>query len=234
MLVKDLMTPDPITVSPDMTVEALAYLLADRQVSGVFVVDGDGTPLGVATEADVLRRLAPEGEDADLSWIGRLLVDPDRGAARYARMHGTRVRDVMSSPLISVSDEAPTEEAIRLMRKGGIRRIAVMREGRLVGLVSRADLLRAVTAGADRLGMETADQHAQAALLREIRRQPWTHPASISVAVENGVVRLEGYYFSDAERQALRVLAERVQGVHRVDDRLEEMPIPYYAMVSPV
>lgn len=221
MRTRDVMTPNPMTVPPDMTVEAVTQLLAERHVSGVFVVDASGIPLGVVTEADLVRRLAPEGEEADLGWIARHLVDPDRAAARYARAHGTRARDVMTPSLVSVDERAPVGEAARLMSERRVRRVAVVREGRLVGVVSRADLLKAVAAHPDRLGVEGADQRIRRAIAAEMRRQPWTDAGPTTVLVEDGVVRFEGYCRSEEARRALRVLAERVEGVRRVEDGLE-------------
>lgn len=224
MRIGDLMTPEPITVPPDMTVGALVRLLAERHITGVFVTGPSGTPLGVVTEADLIRRLAPEQEEADLGWLTRLLIDADRAAARYARTHGTRARDVMTPALIALTEDAPAAEAARLMRERRIRRIAVLREGRLVGVVSRADLLKAVAARPDTLGSETADAHIRRAILDEMRRQPWASADSTVVIVEDGTVRLEGYCRSEEARHALRVLAERVEGVKRVVDHLETGP----------
>lgn len=220
MRIKELMTPDPIVVPPDMTVEALVRLLADRHLSGVFVVDAAGAPLGVVSEADLVRRLAPEEEEG-LNWLARLLVDADRAATHYVRAHGRCARDVMSPTLVSVEEDAPAAEAARLMRERRIRRVAVMRDGRLVGVVSRADLLKAVAAQPDRLGTETGDSRIRRAIVAEMRRQPWAGTELTAVMVTGGVVSFEGYCRSDEARRALRVLAERVEGVRRVEDRLE-------------
>ena len=234
MKVKDLMTPDPIAVPPDMSVTALVQLLAQRHVSGVFVVDAGGTLLGVVTEADLIRRLAPPGEAEDMGWLARLLTDPDRAAAHYTRAHGTRARDVMSHSLVFVDEYAPVEAAARLMQERRVRRVAVMRAGRLVGVVSRSDLLKAVAAHPDRLGGESADDRIHRTIQAEMRRQPWADQDLTSVVVENGVVRLEGYCRSEEARTALRVLAERVEGVQRVNDQLVVGPPPYYPVLPAV
>lgn len=219
MKIKELMTPDPVVVPPHMRVEALVRLLADRHLSGVFVVDAAGAPLGVVTEADLVRRLAPEGEEG-LSWIARIFVDADRAATHYARAHGRSAGDVMSPTLVSVEEDAPAAEAAQLMRERRIRRVAVMRSGRLVGVVSRADLLKAVQAQPDRLGTETEDARIRQAIVAEMRRQPWADTELTAVMVKGGVVSFEGYCRSDQARGALRVLAERVEGVRSVEDRL--------------
>ncbi|HEV7266448.1 MAG TPA: CBS domain-containing protein [Falsiroseomonas sp.] len=213
------MTPGPVVVSPDMTVVALVRLLADRHLSGVFVVDARGTPLGVVTEADLVRRLSPD-EEEHLGWLARLAVDADRSAAHYARVHGRHVRDVMSPTLVSVREDSPVAEAAQLMQDRRIRRVAVLRGDRLVGVVSRADLLKAVAAQPDRIGAESDDARIRRTVLEEMGRHPWANGELTTVAVAGGVVAFEGYCRSEDARRALHVLAERVEGVHRVDDRL--------------
>jgi CBS domain-containing protein len=219
MRVRDLMTLDPVVVSPDMTVVALVRLLADRHLSGVFVVDARGTPIGVVTEADLIRRLSPD-EEEHLGWLARLAVNADRAAAHYARVHGRHVRDVMSPTLVSIRENASVAEAARLMQDRRIRRLAVLRGDRLVGVVSRADLLKAVAAQPDHLGAESDDARIRRAVLEEMGRQPWADGELTTVAVAGGVVAFGGYCRSEDARRALHVLAERVEGVHRVEDQL--------------
>ncbi|WP_237213449.1 CBS domain-containing protein [Falsiroseomonas oryziterrae] len=219
MRIKELMTPDPVVVPPDMKVEPLVRLLADRHLSGVFVVDAAGAPLGVVTEADLVRRLAPQDEEG-LGWLARLAVDADRAARRYARAHGRCARDVMSPTIVSVHEDAPPAEAAQLMCDRRIRRVAVLRDGRVVGVVSRADLLKAVAAQPDRLGTESDDARIRRTIVAEMRRQPWADTELTAVTVSGGVVSFEGYCRSNEVRRALRVLAERVDGVRSVEDRL--------------
>lgn len=219
MRIRDLMTPDPVVVPPDMTVAALVRLLADRHLSGVFVVDAAGAPLGVVTEADLVRRLAPQTEEG-LRWLARLAVDADRAARRYARVHGRCARDVMSPTVVSVQEDAPAAEAAQLMCDRRIRRVAVLRDGRLVGVVSRADLLKAVATRPDCVGAEDDDARIRRTIIAEMRRQSWADAGLTAVTVVGGAVSFEGYCRSEAARRALRVLAERVPGVRAVQDRL--------------
>jgi len=237
MKVRELMTPAPIAVPPHMSVQALVQLLRERHVSGVFVVDPRGTPLGVVSEADLIRRLAPGGHEADLGWISRLLADRDRAARHYSRLHGTRVQDVMTPALVSVDEESAVEEAARLMLERRVRRLAVMRDGRLSGVLSRADLLKAVTMRPPGQADGRDDNRIGQAITQEIRRHPWADAGSVAVTVEDGIVRLEGYCRSEDVRHALRVMAERVDGVGRVEDRLEtgpSWPGPDYPLVLPI
>lgn len=113
MRTRDVMTPDPVSVPPVMTVEALAHLLAERRASGAFVLDAFGVPLGVVAQTDPIRRPAPKGEEADFGWIARYLVDPDRAAARCARAQGTRACDAMDSGPVLCNERAPMGAAAR-------------------------------------------------------------------------------------------------------------------------
>lgn len=231
MLVKELMTPNPVVVPPEMTIAALVQLLADRHVSGVFVVDRAGVPLGVVTEADLICRLAPGPDDAELGWLSRLFVDLDDAAARYARSHGQMARDLMSQRLVAVDADAPAGDAAQLMQTEKVRRVAVLHDGKLVGVVSRADLLKAVRPAAPiAAGRDDAD--IRAAIVREMERHPWATGHFTTVTVQGGVVRLEGFCRSDDARQALRVLAGKVQGVKEVVDNTELAP--GFPPISPI
>lgn len=230
MQVKSIMTRDPVVVPPTMTVEAVAQMLAQRHISAAFVVDAAGLPIGVVSEGDLIRRLAPSAEETGLGWLARQLIDRDRAATQYVRTHGRQVRDIMSADVAAVEEGASVRDATEMMQKRKVRRLAVVRGGRIVGVVSRADLLKAIIAEPDRLAGPGPDQRIQQAILGEMQRHPWGTPHLTGVVVENGIVRLEGYCRSEQARQALRVAAERVEGVRGVEDRLEISPLHDYAL----
>jgi len=132
MRARDLMTRDVVTVPPDTPVPALARLLAERGVSSAPVVEADGRLVGIVTEADLLRRVAALGERPK-GWLARLFADPSAQAARYAKGHGARARDVMTTDLITVEEDARAEEIARLLEEHRIKRGPVLRAGRLAG-----------------------------------------------------------------------------------------------------
>ncbi len=225
LFARDLMTREVVTVRPDLPATALARLLAERGISSVPVTKASGELIGIVTEADLLRRLASE-EDKPVGWLGRLFGDVNRQAERYARTHGLLARDVMTTALVTVDPDATAAHCAQLMEQHRIKRLPVLLGGRLVGVVSRADLLRAVLAPPDRVGDGTSrDALIYDALRREMREQPWTNSAYIFADVNDGVVTLHGFIRSDEVRRAMRVLAERIEGVRRVEDRLEPPPV---------
>jgi len=225
LFARDLMTREVVTVRPDLPVTALTRLLAERGISSVPVTRASGELLGIVTEADLLRRLASQ-EDKPTGWFGRLFGDVNAQAERYARTHGLLAQDLMTTQLVTVDPDATAAHCARLMEEHRIKRLPVLRDGRLVGLVSRADLLRAVLLPPDRVG-EGASRDAviREALRREMREQPWTNSVYVFADVNDGVVTLHGFIRSDEVRRAMRVLAERIEGVRRVEDRLEPPPV---------
>lgn len=230
MQVQSIMTRDPVVVPPDMAIEAVAQLLAQRHISAAFVVDGSGTPIGVVSEGDLIRRLAPLGEEAGLGWLARQLINRDCAAAQYVRTHGRHVRDIMSPDVAAVDENASVGEAVQVIQKRNVRRVAVLRDNRLVGVVSRADLLRVIIAEGDRVGTAGPDQRIQQAVVEEMRRHIWATEHLTSVIVENGIVRLEGYCRSEAARRAICVAAERVEGVRGIKDKMEISPLHDYSL----
>jgi len=227
LLAQDLMTTEVVTVRPGLPVATLARLLADRGISSAPVTEASGHLLGIVTEADLLRRLAGD-EDAPVGWFGRLFGDMNRQAENYARTHGLEARDVMTSRLVTVGPEDTAAHCAHLMEEHRIKRLPVVNDGRLVGVISRADLLRAILEPPAPLGTAappSQDARIRAALRAELREQPWTHSMYIFPEVANGVVTLYGFVRSEEVRRALRVMAARIEGVERVDDQMEEPPM---------
>jgi CBS domain-containing protein len=232
LLARELMTKEVATVPPNTPVASLARLLADRGISSVPVTDSRGGLLGIVTEADLIRRLAG-GEDKPTGWFRKRFGDPDREAERYARTHGQEARDVMATDLVTVGDDATAEHCAHLMEEHRIKRLPVVRDGRLVGIVSRADLLAALVSPPEKLGTggQSRDARIRAALRTEMREQPWADSLYTFADVNDGVVTLHGFVRSEAMRRGLRVLASRIDGVERVDDRMEDAPALFWGEV---
>lgn len=218
---RDLMTPDVVSVRPDMPVAVLARMLSERHLSAVPVTDAHGHLLGIVSEADLLRRLAG-AEDPQRGWLAQLFSSPSREAGRYARTHGRRVSEVMTPGAVTVEEDATAAHIAHLLEEKGIKRVPVLRKGRLVGIVSRADLLRAVLESPSALSgeAETEDERIFRALEEERTRQPWSDTAFVFAHVENGILRLYGLVRSEEIRKAMVVLAERIEGVKGVKDEM--------------
>ena len=225
MNARDLMSTNLAVVPPEMPVAAVAELLAARGISAVPVVDASGAPVGIVTEGDLIRRLA-EQPRGPLEWFLDLFGDTKPMIARYAKAHGKTARDVMSKEMVTVGEAAPVEEIARLMEANGIRRVPVVKDGKLVGLVSRADLLRAVLRQPDTAVAQGAgdDRAVLRAVIEAMREQPWTDSFWVYPNVTGGVVTLYGYARSQTMREGLRVLVQDVPGVKGVVDSMEDMP----------
>ena len=224
LVANDLKTTEIVTVPPNMPVASIARLLAERGISSAPVTSPNGELLGIVTEADLLRRLAGANE-GPVSWLRSLFRNADKQANSYARTHGMVAQDVMTKDVISVGLEATAEQCAHLMEQHSIKRLPVITNGRLVGVVSRSDLLIAMLEPPVRIGTsQTSDTAIRVELRREIQKQPWAGSLYSVNRVENGVVTLYGFVRSDAIRRGLCVLAGRIAGVVKVDDQMVDAP----------
>jgi CBS domain-containing protein len=216
MRARDIMTTDPITVPPDTPLEAVAAIMAERHISGLPVVEPDGRLVGLVTDGDLMRRLSAQ-EEKPASFFAALLGATADQAMAYARAHGRRVRDVMSTNLATVAEDATVEEVAHILETKRIRRVPVLRDGRLVGVVSRADLLRAVMAPvASGAEQEASDPRIRRAIYAAMREQTWISARFVFPMVRDGVVTFHGFLAGQEAMTALRVLAEGVAGVKEV------------------
>ena len=223
---RDLMTPDVVTVPPETPVMAMARLLSDRGISAVPVVNPAGAVLGIVTEADLIRRLAGE-EDKPSSWFGALFSDPASQAERFARTHGVTAKDLMTEKVVAVTPETTAAHIAHMMEEQKIRRVVVLEGDKLRGIVSRADLLRALVTPAHE-DAELSDERVRRAVMAAMKKEPWTDTFYTMVEVKEGKVTFHGFRRSDAVQKALRVLAENVPGVKSVEDDTQPMPIFIY------
>jgi CBS domain-containing protein len=229
MQASDIMTHPAVTVRPDTPLEDVIRLMLAHRISGMPVVDHDAV-VGMISEGDLLRRPETGTEHRRRHWL-HLLGGGEAEAAEYVRTHGMTAGEVMTTDVVSVSETTPIEELAAVLEARGIKRVPVLRDGRLVGIVSRADLLRSL---GSRLGAapRESDRAIRAALLAELSRNPsWApRPAEVTVLVQDGVVHYWGYVRSDAQRQAMVVAAERVAGVRHVEDHMSDWvePDPLY------
>jgi CBS domain-containing protein len=221
---KDLMTTNPVVISPDTPVAAVAELLAARGISAVPVVDAEGVPQGIVTEGDLIRRLA-DRPPGPLGWFLQLFSSSEPLVERFAKAHGKTARDVMTKQLVTVSETETAERIAQLMEQNHIRRVLVVKGNHLVGIVSRADLLRAILRG-EVTPQETHDDHAiQLALVKAMRAQPWVDTYWVYPSVKAGTVTFHGYARNDTMRQGLAIMAREIPGVTAVQDQMAPMPL---------
>ena len=221
MNVADVMTQNAITVTPETAIAEAAGLLLQHRISGLPVVDHEGRVVGIVTEGDFLRRIETGTERRHGGWLG-FLIAPGRLAEEYAHANARKVGEVMTTGVVAVAPQDPLAEVVRLMERHHIKRLPVIENGRLVGIVSRANLVRALL---DNLPKPTGkaaagDAEIRERILAEIAKQPWGPRASVDVRVEGGIVELYGSITDERERAALQVLAENAAGVKAVEDHL--------------
>ena len=223
-----IMTTPVVTIGPDSQVREIAALLLKHRISGVPVVE-DGRLVGFVSEGDLLRRqeIGTDRRARAESWWLRLLGSAAT-PADYVKSHARRARDIMTPGAISVAPDASLAQVAAVLEKRRIKRVMVVGEGKLLGIVSRANLVQAIAAmpaAAERIS-PPLDRAIHGRLVAELERQPWWSRRS-NVIVSGGVVHLWGFVGSHAERAAVRVAAENVPGVQAIEDhRLDYAEFP--------
>jgi CBS domain-containing protein len=218
---RDLMTTEVVKVPTETPVAAIARIFADRGISAVAVTDATGSLLGVVTESDLIRRLADEDKQPS-GWLARLFDNPSTKAERYARSHGVNAGEVMTKRVITAGPEESAAHIARLMEEHKVRRVLVTEGGRLVGLVSRSDLVRALVTQQQVLKSELSDDRIHREVLTAMENEPWADTTYTAVHVQDGVVEFYGFTRSKMISRALYVLAENVPGVKGVVDHTRQ------------
>ncbi|HTI79923.1 MAG TPA: CBS domain-containing protein [Acetobacteraceae bacterium] len=220
MIASDVMTRNVISVPPDATIAEAVELMLERGISGLLVVDSSGTLVGIVTEGDLLRR-DEIGTRRHRSWWLRLIASPSRQAADFTRTHGRKVADVMTHDVLTVDATSPLTDIVALMEEHRVKRVPVLDGDRVAGVVSRADLLRALSVAARERGAVAADDATiRDRLLTTLSRESWAPKTTLNVTVVNGAVDLWGTISNDQERRAICVMAENTPGVKKVIDHL--------------
>ena len=221
MKARDIMSLKVVTVSPSTSVRDLAALMVEKHVSGLPVVSDDGKLVGIISEKDLLRRPELDTEKHRRRWAN-FFSTTDQQAREFTKSHALRAADVMTGTVIHVFEDTPLGEVVSLMEKHNVKRLPVLSDGKLVGIVSRADLLRALAAHqAEPLPSPTdSDAAIRDAMNEVLANDDWAMSAMINVIVSDGVVHLWGVVDSNDQRRALRVAAENIPGVTGVEEHL--------------
>ncbi|EUC01470.1 CBS domain containing membrane protein [Rhizobium sp. CF080] len=206
MLAKDLMTTRVVHVSPGASLRHAIRMLIDNDISGLPVIDDQGALCGMITEGDILNRY-------EFNLAPKAAPDTNDPAffENYVKTHGLKVEDCMSRKVISVSPEAPLAEIVALMRLHAVKRIPVLDNGALAGIVSRRDLLKIEIATPDVIAR--GDDALQLAVATRLLTELGLGKDRIEVKVRDSVVEIIGKIASDAEREAIRILTASIAGV---------------------
>jgi CBS domain-containing protein len=233
MRAADVMTTGVITISPQASVQELARLLADHGISGAPVVDADGKLVGIVSEGDLLHRVElgterhPGRRRRRSWWLDMVASERQAAAEEYIKSHGRTVADLMTRDVVTVREDTPLSDVAALLEEKRIKRVPVVRDGKVVGIISRANLVRALAAAPLPAGRsnETDDRQIRQKLLAELTAQEWSRAWPEDIHVQDGVVH---FWLPDdlptAEIDAMRVAAQNIAGVREV--KLHLMTIP--------
>jgi CBS domain-containing protein len=219
MRAHQIMTRHVITISPDALVVEAAELMLRNHVSGLPVVDGQGKLVGIVSEGDFLRRSEIGTGRKRGRWLS-FILGPGKAATDFVHEHGHKISEVMTSDPLTIAEETPLETIVNLMERNDIKRLPVVSAGKVVGIVSRANVLQAVASLARHVPDPTADDdHIRSRIIAAMEKTDWC-PMGLSVIVRDGIVHLSGVVTEERARQAAVVAAEGVEGVKTVHDHL--------------
>jgi CBS-domain-containing membrane protein len=214
-----IMTPRVTTVQADTPIADAANLMLRKRISGLPVIDTAGRLVGIVSEGDFLRRGEIGTRRRRSGWL-EFFVGPGKLASEYVREEGQTVRDVMTPDPVTITEDATIEDVVHLMEQKGIKRVPVLRDGTLIGIVTRANLLQAVANLArGAVGPTAHDDELRKSILDSMEKQPWC-PTGLNVVVRNGVADLSGIITDDRQRDAAVVAARNVVGIKTVHDHL--------------
>jgi CBS domain-containing protein len=225
MKAADVMVRNVITVGPDACVQDVAQILLSARISGVPVVAPSGELLGIVSEGDLMRRVEA-GTGRPRPWWLALFVGKETLAAEFIREHSRKVTDVMTRRVITATPDTPLSKIANLLEKNAIKRVPIVEGGKLVGIVSRANLLQALASLTKQVEVATEvnDSQIRDKVLTQLNTEPWTRTSLINVIVQDGTVELWGIVESASEKKAVRVAAEATPGVRAVNDNLIVRP----------
>jgi CBS-domain-containing membrane protein len=225
MKAKDVMVSPVITGTVDMTIREVAKTLVQNRISALPIVDGNDDVIGIISEGDLICR-EEIGTQRQRSWLLSLFTSSVQLAEEYAREHARKVEYLMTHEVISVEPETALSEVTRLFEQHQIKRVPVLDQGKLVGIITRSNLVQAIATAPQIQQQSLGDEDIRARIQLELEAESWTNPMLINVTVNNGTVNLWGQIRSEAERRAVRIAAENVVGVKAISDHLTLEPLP--------
>jgi CBS-domain-containing membrane protein len=220
MKASDVMQKEVVTVTPETSLKDAVHLMVARRISGLPVVDEAGIIVGILAESDLLRRVELGTDTSTRAWR-TWFTRPGQDARNYVRSHALSVGEVMTIPVTCVTPDTDLAEVVALMESRRIKRLPVLKHGRIAGIITRADLVRALESLLpQRDRRPIADAELRRRVLASLGEQRWTRRAPIEVRVKNGMVELVGLVTDEREREGIRVIAENTPGAQGVIDSL--------------
>ena len=218
MQAAQVMTFGAATIQPDASIQEAARMMLDYRISGLPVVDSDGNLIGMITEGDLLGGVT--GDQHRRRWL-EFILDPGNAGSAPKPPQAQTVADVMTRQVITAGENTPVQEIVKTMSTKGINRVPVVKDNRVVGIVSRADLLRGLALQAKLMPSASQEDYAlRARVLEALAREANNAESAINVVVENGSVELRGALTDPTLSASLVAAARQVPGVKAVIDRL--------------
>jgi len=215
------MTTNVLKATPDQSIHDVVHKLLERSVSALPVVDDTDRLVGIISEGDLLRRVET-GTERKRSWWLDMMVSSEERSRDFLKSHAVHVRDVMTQKVISVAEDTPASEIAGILEENRIKRVPVVREGRLVGIVSRADIIRALAVQHIPISSRPeGDLALRQTVLGVIDKSEVTPGSYVNVLVKDGVVHLWGLANSPEQKKALRVAVEGIPEVASIENHLQ-------------
>ena len=231
MQAMDIMTISVISVPLEGQIEDAVRLMLDHNISALPVVDAEGDLKGLVSEGDLMRRVR-ETDGPRRSWWLEVLGGSGDAARDFVKLKSHRVEDVMTRDVVSVEEDTNVAEIARLLEKHRIKRVPVVRFDKVVGIVSRANLLHALSALQGGVLPEPSedDRVLRAKIEEALKEVPGAAVNLINYTVEKGNVAVWGVADSNFEENAIRVAVENVPGVRTVDVKMGRLPAWSYGI----
>lgn len=222
MQAQDVMVRGVISVGPDMPVQAAAHAIVSNGISALLVMDINAKLVGIVSEGDLIRRVETGTERRRSRWI-EMFVSNETLAREFVKSHARRVADVMTTEVVTAAPDTPLREIANLMEKHGIKRIPIVEEDKVVGIVTRANLLQALASAGGNTDQAESDRVLRQRIIDSMKDMPWAS-RPFNVVVSERRADLWGFVFSEGEKAAVRVAAESTPGVDSVEDHLRVLP----------
>lgn len=219
MHARDIMTSPVLAVGPETTVLEIVKLMLERRISAVPIVDDKDKLIGLVSEGDLMRR-TEIGTERHRSWWLSAFTGAVSLAEDFVKSHGVKASEIMTKEVLTAREDTPLWEIAETLEKKKIKRMPVLRNGRIVGIVSRSNLLQALTAQRERLTAPSSkdDRAIREELMKVLKSESWPDMSHLNIVVLHGTVHFWGLVNSDSQRDALRVAAEGISGVRQVVD----------------
>jgi CBS domain-containing protein len=222
MQAQDVMVRGVISVGPEMPVQAAAHAMVSNGISALLVMDINAKLVGIVSEGDLIRRVETHTERRRSRWI-EMFVSNETLAREFVKSHARRVADVMTTEVVTAGPHAPLREIANLMEKHGIKRVPIVEHDKVIGIVTRANLLQALASAKDDTEWAESDRVLRERIIDSMKGMPWAS-RPFNIVVSERRADLWGFVFSESEKAAVRVAAESTPGIDSVKDHLRILP----------